>query len=58
MDEDNNEDQWASEAIQLGGVGSAMGAIGMWTGANHEEDDPLGQCSARLAARVPQLTKG
>ncbi|KAI9062526.1 hypothetical protein FKP32DRAFT_800490 [Trametes sanguinea] len=42
MNEDNTEDQWASEAIQLGGVGSAMGSLGMWTGVNHEPDDPLG----------------
>lgn len=37
------EDEWSSEAVQLGGVGSAMGSLGMWTGALHEEDDPLGQ---------------
>lgn len=41
--EDNTGDQWASEAIQLGGIGSAMGALGMWTGVNHEYDDPLGE---------------
>ncbi|TBU27619.1 hypothetical protein BD311DRAFT_665050 [Dichomitus squalens] len=38
----SNEDEWASEAVQLGGVGSAMGALGMWTGAFHEDGDPLG----------------
>lgn len=43
MNEDNTADQWASELVQLGGVGSAMGALGMWTGAHHEDDDPLGQ---------------
>ncbi|KAL1938004.1 hypothetical protein VTO73DRAFT_12015 [Trametes versicolor] len=42
MNEDNTADQWASELVQLGGVGSAMGALGMWTGADHEDDDPLG----------------
>ncbi|KAI0667160.1 hypothetical protein C8Q78DRAFT_1054166 [Trametes maxima] len=42
MSDDNEDVEWASEAIQLGGVGSAMGTIGMWTGANHEEDDPVG----------------
>ncbi|KAI0759544.1 hypothetical protein BD413DRAFT_596809 [Trametes elegans] len=42
LDEDNVDDEWVSEAIQLGGVGSAMGSLGMWTGARHEEDDPLG----------------
>ena len=35
-------DEWSSEAVQLGGVGSAMGSIGLWTGANHEPDDPIG----------------
>ncbi|KAI9450632.1 hypothetical protein F5148DRAFT_1242223 [Russula earlei] len=24
--------QWSSEGVQLGGLGSAMGVIGMWTG--------------------------
>ncbi|KAM5532007.1 hypothetical protein V8D89_014341 [Ganoderma adspersum] len=38
----SNEDEWASESVQLGGVGSAMGALGMWTGAFHEDGDPLG----------------
>ncbi|EIW53092.1 uncharacterized protein TRAVEDRAFT_135500 [Trametes versicolor FP-101664 SS1] len=42
LDEDNATDQWASESVQLGGVGSAMGMLGMWTGARHEEDDPVG----------------
>ncbi|KAL6310214.1 hypothetical protein BKA93DRAFT_721777 [Sparassis latifolia] len=41
--EDSNTDQWVSEAIQVGGVGSAMGVLGMWTGAFHEDDDPLGE---------------
>ncbi|RDX40069.1 hypothetical protein OH76DRAFT_1413201 [Lentinus brumalis] len=36
------QDEWASEAVQLGGVGSAMGSLGMWTGAFHEDGDPLG----------------
>ncbi|KAI0689154.1 hypothetical protein C8T65DRAFT_746314 [Cerioporus squamosus] len=36
------QDEWASEAVQLGGVGSAMGSLGMWTGAFHEDEDPLG----------------
>ncbi|KAI0368215.1 hypothetical protein BV20DRAFT_948678, partial [Pilatotrama ljubarskyi] len=40
--EDRSGDEWVSESIQLGGVGSAMGSLGMWTGATHDEDDPLG----------------
>lgn len=43
MNHENTEEEWSSELVQLGGVGSAMGALGMWTGAQHEEDDPLGQ---------------
>ncbi|KAI0739991.1 hypothetical protein C8Q80DRAFT_1357624 [Daedaleopsis nitida] len=38
----STQDEWASEAVQLGGVGSAMGSLGMWTGAFHEEEDPIG----------------
>jgi hypothetical protein len=29
---ETGEDQWTSEAVQLGGVRSRMGVIGMWTG--------------------------
>ena len=36
------EYRWASEAVQLGGVGSALGSLGMWTGAYHEDGDPIG----------------
>lgn len=39
----SDEDQWVSEAIQVGGVGSGMGTLGMWTGATHESTDPLGE---------------
>ena len=31
----------SSEGIQIGGVSSAAGVVGIWTGAHHEE----GQCS-------------
>ncbi|KAF9230200.1 hypothetical protein BU15DRAFT_83924 [Melanogaster broomeanus] len=34
--------EWSSEAVQIGGVGSAVGLLGMWTGAEHERADPLG----------------
>ncbi|KAH9938773.1 uncharacterized protein BXZ73DRAFT_44464 [Epithele typhae] len=36
--------EWVSEGVQLGGVASAMGVLGMWTGAQHERMDPLGEC--------------
>jgi hypothetical protein len=41
---EDGQGEWASEGVQLGGRGSAMGVIGMWTGAEHEPSDPLGAC--------------
>lgn len=41
-EESPNEDDWVSEAIQIGGVASGAGIIGMWTGAQHMDGDPLG----------------
>ncbi|TCD61863.1 hypothetical protein EIP91_007812 [Steccherinum ochraceum] len=41
-DASKRERQWASEGVQLGGIGSTAGIIGMWTGANHEDGDPIG----------------
>ena len=35
--------EWASESVQLGGVGLAVGALGMWASAFHEDGDPLGR---------------
>ncbi|KAI9462090.1 hypothetical protein HD554DRAFT_2128154 [Boletus coccyginus] len=34
--------EWSSEAVQVGGIGSAVGLLGVWTGAEHESADPLG----------------
>lgn len=31
------------EGFQVGGVGSAMGVIGIWTGFEHEPEDPAGE---------------
>jgi len=42
---EDGQGQWASEGVQLGGRGSAMGVIGLWTGAEHELSDPLGTCA-------------
>ncbi|KZT20516.1 hypothetical protein NEOLEDRAFT_1182475 [Neolentinus lepideus HHB14362 ss-1] len=36
------QDEWAMEGVQVGGIGSALGVLGMWTGAEHERTDPLG----------------
>lgn len=37
--------EWITEGVQLGEAQSAMGVIGMWTGALHERMDPIGKCS-------------
>ncbi|KAH7930565.1 hypothetical protein BV22DRAFT_1054743 [Leucogyrophana mollusca] len=33
---------WSSEGAQIGGVASAAGIIGTWTGPHHEREDPVG----------------
>ena len=38
----HGEERWASEGVQVGGVGSAMGVIGNWSGVHHAEGDPAG----------------
>jgi len=39
---DSDAHSWHTEAVQIGGVGSALGFIGFWTGADHTRGDPLG----------------
>lgn len=34
--------QWSSEAVQIGGIASAFGVIGTWTGVHHDHGDPVG----------------
>ncbi|TFK76733.1 hypothetical protein BDN72DRAFT_829885 [Pluteus cervinus] len=34
--------QWSSDGIQVGNVGSAMGVVGVWTTALHDQGDPVG----------------
>ncbi|THU95549.1 hypothetical protein K435DRAFT_966345 [Dendrothele bispora CBS 962.96] len=41
-DNPEEHDDWVMEAVQIGGIGSGLGAAGMWTGAGHENADPLG----------------
>ncbi|KAL1741116.1 hypothetical protein HDZ31DRAFT_85027 [Schizophyllum fasciatum] len=36
------EFQWSSRGVQLGGVGSATGVVGVWTTTTHEVGDPAG----------------
>ncbi|KAF8213500.1 hypothetical protein K438DRAFT_1661674 [Mycena galopus ATCC 62051] len=38
--------EWVTESVQVGDIGSALGIIGMWTGAEHSSTDPLGPCWA------------
>ncbi|KAL0577416.1 hypothetical protein V5O48_004582 [Marasmius crinis-equi] len=35
-------DEWVMEGVQVGGIGSKIGVVGMWTGAEHERGDPIG----------------
>jgi len=37
-----NTPEWVTESIQVGAIGSVVGIIGMWTGAEHAPTDPLG----------------
>ena len=41
--------QWSTSGVQIGGRGSAMGVIGMWTSAEHELSDPLGACVVTIS---------
>jgi hypothetical protein len=34
--------QWSSEGVQIGGIASAFGVIGTWTGIRHDRGDPVG----------------
>ncbi|KAG1810055.1 uncharacterized protein HD556DRAFT_1317615 [Suillus plorans] len=34
--------QWSSEGVQIGGIASAFGVIGTWTGVHHDHGDPVG----------------
>jgi hypothetical protein len=31
------------EGIQIGEIGSGLGVVGLWTGADHERGDPIGE---------------
>jgi hypothetical protein len=41
------EDRWQSTGVQIGGVGSAMGVMGIWNGFDHHERDPAGGFSLK-----------
>ncbi|KAG8884759.1 hypothetical protein FRB97_003279 [Tulasnella sp. 331] len=38
----DGEERWTSQGIQIGGVGSARGVIGSWSGFEHNAGDPVG----------------
>ncbi|KAF7306577.1 hypothetical protein MIND_00449000 [Mycena indigotica] len=38
--------EWVTESVQVGELGSAMGIIGLWTGAEHSQTEPIGPCWA------------
>ncbi|KAJ6519434.1 hypothetical protein C8R45DRAFT_951468 [Mycena sanguinolenta] len=38
--------EWVTESVQVGDIGSSIGIIGLWTGAEHSSTDPLGPCWA------------
>ncbi|KAJ7581398.1 hypothetical protein C8J56DRAFT_794030 [Mycena floridula] len=37
-----SDPQWVTECIQVGTIGSAIGFVGLWTGATHQRSDPIG----------------
>ncbi len=39
--------------MQLGGCGSAMGVIGMWTGVEHNPENPIGLCFTNTLLPLP-----
>ncbi|KAJ6574698.1 hypothetical protein B0H19DRAFT_1125332 [Mycena capillaripes] len=41
-----SDPEWVTESVQVGDIGSAVGIIGLWTGAEHSSTDPLGPCWA------------
>jgi hypothetical protein len=40
---DSEDAEWVTEGVQIGSIGSAIGVLGMWTGAEHVRTDPLGE---------------
>ncbi|KAF8167815.1 hypothetical protein B0H34DRAFT_683143 [Crassisporium funariophilum] len=34
--------QWSGNGVQIGGIGNAMGVVGIWTTIHHDQDDPFG----------------
>ncbi|EED78075.1 predicted protein [Postia placenta Mad-698-R] len=49
---DDEQEQWMSEGVQLGGPSSSMGVLGLWTGSQHERTDPVGLDNVRGAQSI------
>ncbi|KIY65817.1 hypothetical protein CYLTODRAFT_424008 [Cylindrobasidium torrendii FP15055 ss-10] len=41
-EEGSGDPEWVVDCVQMGAPGSAMGIMGLWTGAAHEKTDPIG----------------
>ncbi|THU84770.1 hypothetical protein K435DRAFT_783647, partial [Dendrothele bispora CBS 962.96] len=39
---ESGEREWVMAGVQIGEIGSALGVVGLWTGAEHERGDPIG----------------
>jgi hypothetical protein len=49
--EDEGTAEWSTEGVQIGDVKSAMGVLGLWTGAQHDPMDPIGESSYCIYTR-------
>lgn len=45
--------EWSTEGIQIGSIGSAVGMLGMWTGANQYVQMPLTLFRPDLTCHIP-----
>lgn len=45
--------RWSSLGIQAGEAGSASGILGIWTGIDHEPQDPAGASLTAFTNTIP-----
>jgi len=50
--------EWSSETVQMGNIGAAYGFVGLWTGAEHSRDDPLGKHNKYIARKALSMSSG
>lgn len=55
--DDDGTAEWVSEGIQIGQVKSAMGILGMWTGADHDRTDPIGMWFSLFCLALTDLAQ-